>query len=48
MYKVEIAMTVITYPVSYRDDIICFALWHQMSILLQNDKHVIDLCIFLI
>ena len=26
MYKVEIAMTVITYAVSYKDDIISFAL----------------------
>ena len=48
MYKVEIAMTVITYPVLIRDDIINFALCHQMSILLQNDIHVIDHCIFLI
>ena len=37
MYKVEIAMTVKSYPVSYRDDMISFALCHQMSTLLQND-----------
>ena len=48
MYKVEIAMIVITYPVLYRNDIINFALCHQMSTLLQNDIHVIDLCIFCI
>ena len=46
MYKVEIAITVITYKVSYRDDIISFTLCHQMSALLQNDIRVIDICIF--
>ena len=39
-------MTVITYPVLYRDDIISFALCHQMGTLLQNDIYVIDICIF--
>ena len=41
-------MTVITYPLSYKDHINSFALFHQMSTLLKNDIHVIDLYIFLI
>ena len=46
MYKVEIAMTVITYQVSYMDDIISFALCHQMSTLLQDDTRNRPLYIF--
>ena len=37
MYNEEIAMTVITYQVSYKDDIISFALCHQISTLLKID-----------
>ena len=48
MYKEQIAKTVITYPVLNRDDIIIFALCHQISTLLQKDIDVIDSCIYFI
>ena len=46
MYNDEIAMTVITYQVSYKDDIISFALCHQISTSLQNDTRNRPLYIF--
>ena len=46
MYKVETAIIVITYLVSYRNDIISFALYHQMTRFLQNDTRNRHLYIF--